>query len=385
MFFYKDGISLELLLIGLSCLAGWQLSMRLRLYVDKKGVSTIRPSISIILLAILVVSVSLAFFFRSYVGLVNTGVLLLLLNQIHFISINNHRKGILAILREGVIILSPSGQVEYVNPAAERLLGKTMEQIKSTSFSHNHSGLERTIHETINSKTSRTKLLKLDGIFILLSIASGKEAANWGVKKGFILQMEDVTEYIDHTKKEGEKTLLLEEVQGLIYYDHLTDLLNRRFFDEKMPEVLIKSMADKSHLSILMIDIDQFKEINDKYGHQAGDLALKFVAGSMKSNSRKDDLVFRLGGDEFALVLMNTPKKTAMIRAQHLCKEICEAGINTATGATVKMTLSIGVATFPAQAVTLEDLLLLSDLALYHAKAEGRNCVRFYTPPFTGS
>ena len=385
MFFYKDGISLELLLIGLSSFAGWQLSVRFRNSTNKKGGSTIKSSIPVVFWALLGVSVSLAFFFRSYIGLVNTGVLLLLLNQIHLIKINNYRKGILDTLRDGIIILSPLGQVQYVNPAAERLLGKTTEQIKSAGISHNHSSLERAIHETINSKVSQTKLLKLDGIFILLSIVSGKEAANWGLKKGFILQMEDVTEYVGHTKKEGEKTLLLEEVQGLIYYDHLTDLLNRRFFDEKMPEVLIKSMADKFPLSLLMIDIDQFKEINDKYGHQAGDLALKFVAGSMKSNSRKDDLVFRLGGDEFALVLMNTTKKTAMIRAQHLCKEIYEAGINTATGATVKMTLSIGVANFPAQAITLKDLLLLSDLALYHAKAEGRNCVRFYTPPFTGS
>lgn len=385
MFFYKDGISLELLLIGLSSFAGWQLSVRFRHSTNKKGGPTIKSGIPVLFWALLGVSVSLAFFFRSYIGLVNTGVLLLLLNQIHLIKINNYRKGMLDSLRDGVVILDSLKQVQYVNPAAERLLGKTTEQIKSAGISHNHSSLERAIHETINSRVSQTKLLKLDGIFILLSIVSGKETANWGLKKGFILQMEDVTEYVGHTKKEGEKTLLLEEVQGLIYYDHLTDLLNRRFFDEKMPEVLIKSMADKSPLSLLMIDIDLFKEINDKYGHQAGDLALKFVADSMKSNSRKDDLVFRLGGDEFALVLMNTSEKTAMIRAQHLCKEIYEAGINTATGATVKMTLSIGVATFPAQAITLEDLLLLSDLALYHAKAEGRNCVRLYTPPFTGS
>ncbi|MEN9563230.1 MAG: hypothetical protein RIR73_1474, partial [Chloroflexota bacterium] len=303
---FEDGIRLAL--IGASIIAGCYLYVRFQNLAKGRAIPVFHPCTSWLLLAVFLGSVSIAFLFKSHIGLVNAGVSLLLLNQIRYVSIKTHHRGILNSLREGILIFDPFGKIQYVNPAAERLMGKTMEQIKSTDVLQIHSGLGRIVHSAIKTGTPKTGLIKLDGLFIWLQVVDGKAAANFGVEKDFILQLEDVTEYMARSKQGGEKTSILdEEIQELIYHDHLTDALNRRYFDKKMPELLMKSMAEKSPVSLLMIDVDQFKEINDEYGHQTGDLALKFVVNSMKRNSRKEDMAFRLGGDEFALVLVNTP------------------------------------------------------------------------------
>lgn len=166
----------------------------------------------------------------------------------------------------------------------------------------------------------------------------------------------------------------------LVYKDHLTGIFNRRYFDEKLQKLLEDATKDKATLSLLHIDVDNFKHINDTYGHQTGDKALKIIANCMKNNSRKHDLVCRIGGDEFALVLVDVPEKAALLRGEKLCEEIRRHTVGNTKKQTA-LTASIGVANFPQQATTPSELFEFTDIALYQAKADGRNCARAFKRP----
>jgi len=168
-------------------------------------------------------------------------------------------------------------------------------------------------------------------------------------------------------------------IRRQVVTDHLTRLYNRRYFMNRAGEEIERSLRHQAPLSVLMIDIDHFKNFNDTYGHSTGDRVLQTVARAMQDALRKPDICARHGGEEFAVLLPSTPGENAYYVAERVRRTLSGTRY-TGLGlpAEVNITISVGVATCPRDATTLEDLMDLADKALYQAKAEGRDRVIMY-------
>jgi diguanylate cyclase (GGDEF)-like protein len=168
-------------------------------------------------------------------------------------------------------------------------------------------------------------------------------------------------------------------IRFLAHHDVLTGLANRASLIDRMRVLLAAWAQQRGHLAVHFIDLDHFKEINDRFGHDGGDLLLQIIARRLQAVIRSDDVLARLGGDEFVLVQPNIESRE---QAEEFARRLSSA---LAEPMRVKehelfTTVSIGVALAPADGDTPERLLKSADLAVYKAKADGRNCVRFFLP-----
>jgi diguanylate cyclase (GGDEF)-like protein len=162
--------------------------------------------------------------------------------------------------------------------------------------------------------------------------------------------------------------------------DGLTQLYINRYFRLKLHDEMIRSRRYNHPVSLIMADIDDFKLVNDTMGHRQGDMVLAGVARILKRAVRETDLVCRYGGEEFAIVLPETSAANAGVAAENLRRLIEEAKLPALHGKPLRVTISVGVASFPADATTEDELVQAADNALYAAKAGGRNRVRFFEP-----
>ena len=153
--------------------------------------------------------------------------------------------------------------------------------------------------------------------------------------------------------------------------DALTQLLNRRGFQERLEIELARAQRDGAPMVLMIGDVDHFKQINDRLGHLGGDMALERVAGVISRNVRETDVTARVGGDEFAFILPRTSATQALFLADRIRTVLERSFAGTATS----VTISLGAAEFPAHGRTSEELLDAADMALYEAKALGRNRV----------
>ncbi len=163
-------------------------------------------------------------------------------------------------------------------------------------------------------------------------------------------------------------------------HDPLTGLLNRRYIDHTLQRELYQAQRYSRPLSVIMIDIDYFKNINDTYGHKAGDTTLKETARLLQEKSRKEDIVCRFGGEEFLIVMQETTQKRALERADEIRKAVEGHSFSFNAGQTKKITISLGISAFPENGQSIEDLILRADQALYKAKKQGRNRVETAEP-----
>jgi len=173
-----------------------------------------------------------------------------------------------------------------------------------------------------------------------------------------------------------KRALLYKRMQELSITDSLTHLFSRRHFLERFKEELRRSKKFKYNFSFLMVDIDKFKDFNDNYGHLVGDAILREVSKSIKDTMRQIDFVGRYGGEELSVVLVETDKEQARIAAERLRQAIGSRNIRV-YDEELKVTVSIGVATFPIDASSAEALIEGADKALYMAKEAGRNRVKY--------
>ena len=165
-------------------------------------------------------------------------------------------------------------------------------------------------------------------------------------------------------------------IRRQVVTDHLTRLYNRRYFMNRAGEEIERSLRHQEPLSVLMVDIDHFKEFNDTYGHATGDRVLQTVARAMQDALRKPDVCARHGGEEFAVLLPSTPGENAYYVAERVRRTLSDTRY-TGLGlpAEANITISVGVATCPRDATDLDALMELADRALYRAKAAGRDQV----------
>jgi diguanylate cyclase/phosphodiesterase len=167
-----------------------------------------------------------------------------------------------------------------------------------------------------------------------------------------------------------------ESLQQAAHYDALTNLVNRRGFNQIFAERLAEQDPNEHRLAVMFLDIDHFKRINDSLGHDAGDELLKVIANHITAATRSHDLVARFGGDEFCVVTSLNSHDEARHLAQRIMqrmKEPIDLG-----GRRMVMTTSIGISIYPDDGLTTEELLKHADLALYQSKGSGRNSLHFF-------
>ncbi len=190
-------------------------------------------------------------------------------------------------------------------------------------------------------------------------------------------------DYFSSIKKKFQtpKIVEVDTFEGAIKlstYDGLTGLYNRGFFEKALSKELKRAKRHDSQFSLIFLDLDNFKLLNDTLGHPAGDMALKSVAKEIIEQKRGEDLAARYGGEEIILILPQTAKNEARIIAERIRKKVEELKLEY-QGHSFKLTISGGVASYPMDSVSMEGIVQCADKALYQAKENKKNNITLYT------
>ncbi len=219
------------------------------------------------------------------------------------------------------------------------------------------------------------KLASLNKLFTayLTSIERGRQSQKIWLLSAFFLVIILVLVLSFVIRHYRYKQLLLDDE---INTDELTGLSNRRSLESKLKDLIQKLKNSNEKLGLFFIDLDGFKEINDTFGHQEGDLLLQKIATKVKSSVRQSDLVFRLGGDEFVVLVPKINPKMATKIARSLLMQC----VNTIDkdGSKVDVSASIGMSMYPDDARNIDELINCADKAMYQAKRNGKGCLEFY-------
>ncbi|HYI88087.1 MAG TPA: diguanylate cyclase, partial [Burkholderiales bacterium] len=207
-----------------------------------------------------------------------------------------------------------------------------------------------------------------DGVVRVLSISGDPRFGAQGAFVGYRGVGRDVTEI----------ALARERIASLAYSDPLTGLANRTSLMPALDQAVQRARRKNSKLAVVFMDLDGFKEINDVYGHDAGDALLIELAGRLRDNLRSSDLIARLGGDEFLVVLeeVQDPAPVETVAKKLLVETVRPYSL---PGAQASVTASIGISMFPDDAADATALMKHADMAMYAAKQAGKNCCRFYS------
>ena len=299
-----------------------------------------------------------------------------------------------------VVITDLQGMIEYVNPQFTNLTGYSSAEALGKSTSLVKSGqtppeVYQAMWHTIQSgQTWSGEFLNRkkngDLYWERAVIAPVKdptgEIINYIAIKENITEMKTAEDALRRSEAElraanceledriAQISALQTELREQALHDPLTGLHNRRALGEFIEREMILSQRSGQPLSVILIDIDHFKSVNDRYGHQAGDEFLKMLANLLSAKARKSDLVCRYGGEEFLLTLPATPLEAARRRAEEICQTFAGQSL-VYQDLEIRSTLSLGIACYPLHGATVDAILSRADQALYHAKDQGRNRV----------
>lgn len=193
---------------------------------------------------------------------------------------------------------------------------------------------------------------------------------------GYITDPTDLDLLLARTRTLLEFKAYLDVCEEAAFTDHLTGLANRRRFERQLDREVNRTLRYEHPFSLLMLDIDNFKQVNDNFGHNAGDDAIRRLSKVLQEGTRGIDLAARIGGEEFAILLVETPMESALEVADRLRVSIRSATIPLVG----QITASFGVAECPSNAQTGTDMLKAADMALYEAKRAGRDRVVSWEP-----
>ena len=193
-----------------------------------------------------------------------------------------------------------------------------------------------------------------------------------GGKKVIQCNIRDITEH-----KHAQDALLRSEAhpREQSVRDHLTGLFNRRYMEETLERELLRASRRQLTLGVIMLDVDDFKQFNDAYGHAAGDFILRKLGRLLLEQVRGEDIPSRYGGDEFIIILPDASREVTRERAESVCRNARYFNFLYEGRMLANVTLSLGIALFPEDGSTGASILRAADLALYRAKREGRNRV----------
>ena len=306
------------------------------------------------------------------------------------------------ILQEGVLILDEKEQIVLANKSFAEFVGKPAEEmiaLKGSELgwvpvkgpSQNLTLPWLAAQKNLSEETGA--LLALKNIFgktIKFSVNATIVADYGGKCRGTLATFDDVT-MIEEKNLElkglvDNLQLAKEEIHGknkelefIASHDPLTMCYNRRSLARSFEKLFTQAKASGGNLSCIMVDIDFFKSVNDRYGHAVGDQVIKEVADVLKTSCRENDLVGRYGGEEFCLVLPTLSLKGG-VKVGERIRQTIEKGVCSG----IKVTTSLGVAAMESNANTMDELINLADKALYIAKKSGRNRVVAWAPDGEG-
>ncbi len=187
--------------------------------------------------------------------------------------------------------------------------------------------------------------------------------------EGILITVQDVT----------ESAFMERSLKTMNLMDSLTGIYNRRHMDKRLTEEFIRHKRYDRSMTLIMIDIDHFKNINDTYGHQFGDKVLKKISEVCSSRMRGGDILSRYGGEEFCSILPETDIKGARALAERLREKVAESPVLFDDGTPVHVTISLGIAELTGRTRTTDDLVRHADTALYESKQNGRNMASVYS------
>jgi diguanylate cyclase (GGDEF)-like protein len=267
---------------------------------------------------------------------------------------------------------------EVLNLLPEMLLELIDTGVEQLVVWANAKVLERFGREIIDKPV--TELIperKWNSIYSTLTMKSRVEDVRFNIDES-VFECSGFYLALDGTTERGRMQLILRDITEeviLATTDPLTGAYNRRFMSEFLENEVERSIRTKKTFAIALADLDDFKNINDTYGHPSGDIVLKEVVKVINRSTRKYDLVGRHGGEEFIVILPEIDKDTAVSVAERIRSTIEIHEIELVEGAKVRITASIGVAFFDEDGISPDDLLLIVDRRLYSAKRSGKNRV----------
>ena len=273
-------------------------------------------------------------------------------------------------ISDGVIVLDAQGLIADINPAARRMMGGSSIRVGSS--------LQAAMPTGIRLDNPKAQDLRLpDGRWADLRVTPVK--ALDGQLVGQIILLRDVTAerelHARLLKAQESLQNLNQRLDAMAYTDELTGLANRRRLYESLREEWSRSARHQHPLSIILLDFDYFKQINDNYGHQTGDEVLIKGAAVLKNMTRPEDLVVRHGGEELAILLPETALEQAAEAAERIRLAIEQLRFQSKKGDEFNMTVSLGVAARIQNDDSPDALIGRADKALYHSKKTGRNGV----------
>jgi diguanylate cyclase (GGDEF)-like protein/PAS domain S-box-containing protein len=287
--------------------------------------------------------------------------------------------------------------VNYINPADQRIRGFASSEVIGASIQNQYTNLGKEILKAESEKRlalerSGTKgiamkyelpMLHKNGGEIWVDIASVPIYGSDGEINGYQSVARDISERRQHDAKllqehsdmENRLQAVVQEksvLQELATLDPLTGLYNRRFLDDAIMREISRSEREEKQFAVIMLDLDHFKNVNDQYGHAAGDEVLKTLAMLMKKASRESDLICRFGGEEFVAIMPNMSAIQARDRVETWRRQLEETTVIYGDSR-IQITLSAGIAIFPLHGRSGEELITRADEMLYRSKQQGRN------------
>jgi diguanylate cyclase (GGDEF)-like protein/PAS domain S-box-containing protein len=287
---------------------------------------------------------------------------------------------LLGAMDVGILFVSHDDRVVYSNPAftrvwmiapGTRLIGRSPQEVLAGSgcvLARPEEQAKRVLRLPREGEVLGTLEIQMaDGRLITQQVHAVEDV--YGRRVGHLWLFEDVTS----ARQTADQLIYLAE------RDALTGLYNRHRFNEELSRMIADAERHHSRVALLFFDLDEFKYINDTFGHRAGDAMLIRVAGEVAGQVRRNEIFARLGGDEFAILVPDISDDMLRVLADRITGSIAQVRFQF-EGQSLRLTTSLGITVFPDQADNAEDLIARADTAMYQAKEAGKNAWRLYRP-----
>ncbi len=278
----------------------------------------------------------------------------------------------------GILFVTHDDKVVYSNPAftriwmiapGARLIGSSVDEVLASSacvLARPEEQTKRILRQPHPGEVLGTlEILMADGRLVTQQVHSVEDV--YGRPVGHLWLFEDVT----RARQTADQLIYLAE------RDALTGLYNRHRFNEELSRMTAQAARNGSRVALFFFDLDEFKYINDTFGHRAGDAMLIRVAGEVAGQIRRNEILARLGGDEFAILVPDVTDDMVRVLADRVTQSIAHVSFQF-EGRSLRLTTSLGIAIFPDHAEQVEDLIARADTAMYQAKEAGKNAWRIY-------
>ena len=220
-----------------------------------------------------------------------------------------------------------------------------------------------------------------DDASLIISVSTEKEDELNKVNA----QIPSIKNYLEAAKPVIESKLLMDKLRDTSLRDGMTGLYNRRFLEEFIDQVMSQASREKETYSVMMLDVDWFKMINDTYGHDVGDKVIVEIGKLLKNSIRESDLAIRYGGEEFVVMLYNADEEGTQRIAEEIHSKFAQILFDVGNNETIQKTMSIGISKFPVDGDTIWKCIKYADTALYVAKTTGRNKIVHYSTEMSES